>query len=178
MNRDFNENELDNEQELEEEQGPSKTQLKKQAHELRDLGAELCELNKDQLRQLDLPEQMFEAIREMSRINKFGAQRRQLQYIAKLMRQIDPAPIMAKLDVWKGVSNQHQAHLHLIERWRERLMESDDALNILRADYPSIDFQRLRTLIRNARKEREENKPPKNYREIFQVLKKEMPSPV
>lgn len=158
-----------------EELPPSKTRIKKQMHELRDLGKELTELGKDQLAQLDIPESLRDAIREMKSISKFGAQRRQMQYIGKLMRDVDTAPILAKLDAWKGKSQQHIAHMHQLERWRERLMESDSALTELLAAYPQADAQRLRTLIRNAQKELEAGKPPKNYREIFQVLREIIP---
>ena len=159
----------------EEELPPSKTKIKKQMHELRDLGKELTELGKDQLAQLDIPESLRDAIREMKTINKFGAQRRQIQYIGKLMREVDPVPILAKLDAWKGKSQQHTAYMHLLERWRDRLMESDSALTELLAAHPDADAQHLRALIRNAHKEIETNKPPKNYREIFQVLREIIP---
>lgn len=159
----------------EEELPPSKTKIKKQMHELRDLGKELTELGKDQLAQLDLPENLRDAIREMKNISKFGAQRRQTQYIGKLMREVDTAPILAKLDAWKGVSQQHIGYMHQLERWRDRLLESDDALTELLAMHPQADAQRLRTLIRNAQKEMEAGKPPKNFREIFQVLREIIP---
>ena len=161
----------------EEELPPSKTQIKKQMHELRDIGKELTELSKDQLAQLDLPENLRDAIREMKNINKFGAQRRQMQYIGKLMRQVDAAPIVEKLNGWKGYSQQHTAHLHQLERWRDRLLENDGALTELLAAHPQADAQRLRALIRNAQKEREALKPPKNYREIFQILREIIPEP-
>jgi ribosome-associated protein len=161
----------------EEELPPSKTKIKKQMHELRDLGKELTELSKDQLAQLNIPDSLHDAIREMRNINKFGAQRRQMQYIGKLMREVDPVPILAKLDTWKGKSQQHTAYMHLLERWRDRLMESDNALTGLLAAHPEADAQRLRTLIRNAQKEMEGGKPPKNYREIFQVLREIIPEP-
>ncbi|HEX5338247.1 MAG TPA: ribosome biogenesis factor YjgA [Gallionella sp.] len=161
----------------EEELPPSKTKIKKQMHELRDLGKELTELGKDQLAQLDIPENLRDAIREMHRINSFGAQRRQIQYIGKLMRDVDPAPIIARLDAWKGKSQSHTVYMHQLERWRERLLENDKALTELLAAYPQIDVQRLRTLIRNAQKEREAAKPPKNFREIFQVLRDIIPEP-
>ncbi len=157
--------------EEEEELPPSKTKIKKQMHELQDLGEELVELSKEQLAKLDLPETLYLAIREMSRINKFGARRRQMQYIGKLMRDVDTAPINAKLDIWKGTSQQHIGYMHQVERWRERLLESDTALTELLTAYPDTDVQRLRTLIRNAHKERESGKPGKNYREIFQILR-------
>jgi ribosome-associated protein len=161
----------------EEELPPSKTRIKKQMHELRDLGKELTDLSKDQLAQLDIPESLLDAILEMKTINKFGAQRRQIQYIGKLMREVDPAPILAKLDAWKGKSQQHTAYMHLLERWRDRLMESDSALTELLAAHPAADAQHLRALLRNAHKEIETNKPPKNYREIFQVLRQIIPEP-
>jgi len=157
--------------EEEEELPPSKTKIKKQMHELRDLGKELTELGKDQLAQLDIPENLRDAIREMKNINKFGAIKRQMQYIGKLMRDVDTAPILAKLDVWKGRSQHHIAYTHQLERWRDRLMESDAALTELLAAHPQADAQRLRTLIRNAQKEMEAGRPPKNYREIYQVLR-------
>lgn len=159
----------------EEELPPSKTKIKKQMHELRDLGKELTELGKDQLAQLDIPDTLRDAIREMKNINKFGAQRRQIQYIGKLMRDVDPAPILAKLDVWKGRSQQHIAYTHQLERWRDRLMENDKALTELLAAHPQADAQRLRSLVRNAQKEMESGKPPKNYREIYQVLREVIP---
>lgn len=172
MNPDYTDEELP-----EGELPPSKTKIKKQMHELQDIGAELVALGKDQLAQLHLPENLRDAVREMHRINKFGAQRRQMQYIGKLMRDIDPAPIIEKLNAWKGVSQQHTAHLHLLERWRDRLLENEQALTELLAQHPQADAQRLRTLIRNARKEQETAKPPKNYRELFQALREVFPEP-
>jgi len=163
--------------EEEEELPPSKTKIKKQMHELRDLGKELTELGKDQLAQLDIPENLRDAIREMKNINKFGAIKRQMQYIGKLMRDVDTAPILAKLDAWKGKSQHHIAYMHQLERWRDRLLESDAAFTELLAAHPQADAQRLRTLIRNAQKEIEAHKAPKNYREIFQVLREIIPEP-
>src|SRR3989338_3321851 len=156
---------------------PSKTKVKQQMLELQDIGAELVALGKEQLAQLDLQETLRDAIREMHRINKFGARSRQMQYIGRLMRGVDPAPIVARLNAWKGCSQQHTAHLHQLERWRDRLLESDGALTELLAAYPQTDAQHLRALIRNAKKEQESGKPPKNYLEIFQALKEIIPEP-
>lgn len=154
---------------------PSKTKIKKQMLDLQDIGEQLVGLSTDKLKELDLPERLFDAVQEMKRINKFGAQRRQMQYIGRLMRDVEPAPIVAKLEAWSGKSHQHIAWLHQIERWRDRLLENEDALTELLADHPAADAQRLRTLIRNAHKEKELLKPPKSYREIFQVLRDIMP---
>ncbi|TAJ77168.1 MAG: DUF615 domain-containing protein [Gallionellaceae bacterium] len=161
-----------------EELPPSKTKIKKQMHELQDIGEQLAALNKDQLKELDLPENLRDAIDEVKRITKFGAISRQMQYIGRLMRDIDPAPIVAKLEVWNGTSKQHIAYLHQVERWRDRLLEDPNALTELLAAHPQADAQRLRTLIRNALKEKELAKPPKSYREIFQTLKNIIPESV
>jgi ribosome-associated protein len=154
---------------------PSKTKIKQQMHELQDLGERLLELSREKLAELDLPERLVEAIAEYKRIHKFGAQRRQLQYIGRLMREVEPEPIVAKLDAWNGASATHVAWLHRLEHWRDRLIDQPEALGELLATHPQADGQRLRTLVRNAVKERELMKPPKNYREIFQMLKEIMP---
>ncbi len=156
---------------------PSKTKIKQQMHELQELGGQLVELGKDQLAKLDITDSLREAIKEMHRINKFGAQRRQMQYIGKLMRDIDPEPIRAQLAIWNGTSQAHTVYMHQLERWRERLLDDDRALTELRADHPELDMQRLRSLIRSAQKERETGKPPKCFREIFQVLREIFPAP-
>ena len=154
---------------------PSKTKIKQQMHDLQDIGEQLVELGNDKLKQMDLPERLYDAICERKRINKFGAQRRQMQFIGRLMREVDTAPIIAKLEAWSGTSRQHTAWLHQLERWRERLLESDAALTELLAAHPGVDAQRLRALIRNVHKEKELNKPPRSYREIFQVLREMLP---
>lgn len=158
-----------------EELPPSKTKIKKQMLELQDLGEQLAALNKDQLNELDLPENLRDAINEVKRITKFGAISRQMQYIGRLMRDVDPAPIVAKLEIWNGTSKQHIAWLHQVERWRDRLLEEPNALTELLAAHPQADAQHLRTLIRNALKEKELAKPPKSYREIFQLLRDIIP---
>ena len=162
-----------NEDEL--ELPPSKTKVKQQMHDLQDIGEQLVALGHDRLKELDLPERLYDAVREMKHINKFGAQRRQMQFIGRLMREVDTAPIIAKLEVWSGKSHQHIAWLHQIERWRDRLLEDESALTELLAAHPDADAQRLRSLIRNALKEKELAKPPKSYREIFQALREILP---
>lgn len=155
----------------EEELPPSKTKIKKQMHELRDLGKELTELGKDQIAQLDIPENLRDAIREMKNINKFGAQRRQMQYIGKLMRSVDTAPIQAALDEINGVSAAANARQHALERLRVRLLEDEAVIGEIVRDHPGADMQQLRQLRRNALKEQEHNKPPRAFREIFRVLR-------
>ena len=165
--------------EIEEELPPSKTKVKQQMHDLQHLGEQLIGLPADKLAELDLPENLLDAIREIKRIShsKFGAQKRQRQYIGRLMREVEPAPIIAKLEAWSGNSREHNAWLHLVERWRDRLLEDEGALTELLADHPGADAQHLRSLIRNAHKEKEQGKPPKSYREIFQALRDIIPEP-
>jgi ribosome-associated protein len=153
----------------------SKTRRKQQMHDLQEVGERIAALGDDKLAELDLPERLLDAIHELRHIHKFGAQRRQMQYIGKLMREVEPGPIVARLDAWDGVSAQHTAWLHRVERWRDRLLEDADALTELLASHPAVDIQHLRALIRNAHREKELNKPPKSYREIFQILREIMP---
>jgi len=149
---------------------PSKTQRKKQMHDLQALGAELVELTDDQLASIELPENLLDAVNAARRVAKFEAKRRQLQYIGKLMRHVDPEPIRRRISTWKAVSTAHTARLHAIERWRTRLLEDEAAMTELLHDYPQADASRLRLLVRNAAREREAGQAPKSYRALFRLL--------
>jgi ribosome-associated protein len=150
--------------------GPSKSRRKADAHALQALGAELVALNRGQLAQVDMPESLRDAVQAAQRITAHEGRRRQLQYIGKLMRNVDAAPIRAKIDGWKTVSVEETARLHLIERWRDQLVEDPAVLQALAGEYPQADLQPLRALIRNTQRERERGKPPKSYRALFQLL--------
>ena len=154
---------------------PSKTQRKREMHELQDLGAELVGLNDSQLATIELPERLLDAVLDARRMTKFEAKRRQLQYIGKIMRSIDPQPIHERIDAFKASSTAHTARLHLIERWRARLLQDENALTELIQAYPDVDTTRLRLLVRNALKEREANLPPKSFRQLFQLLSSTIP---
>lgn len=150
---------------------PSKSQRKREMHALQDMGEQLVELNNDRLRQLSLPDNLHDAVVEARRIHAHGARKRQLQYIGKLMRTVEPAPIQAKLDEWSGASREQNAKFHMLERWRDRLIAEDDALSELARDHAAADIQKIRTLIRNARKEQAAGKPPKSSRALFKELR-------
>ncbi|MEO8040339.1 MAG: ribosome biogenesis factor YjgA [Betaproteobacteria bacterium] len=156
---------------------PSKSQVKRDMLALQGLGEALVALSDERLAALDLPEALFDAVREAKRISKHGAQRRQLQYVGRIMRDVDPAPIRAQLDAILGQSRSHAAWLHRLERWRVRLLEEDEALTELLTDCPAADAPRIRALIRNTEREQREGKPPKSFRELFQVLRELMPEP-
>lgn len=150
---------------------PSKSQRKRDMLALQDMGEQLAVLNNERLRQLDLPEALHDAVLEARRITTHGARRRHMQYIGKLMRGIDPAPIQAKLDEWSGASREQTVRFHLIERWRERLLAEDAAMGELAQEFAAADIQKLRTLVRNARKEQAGGHPPKSSRALFAELR-------
>ena len=150
---------------------PSKSQRKRDMDALQDIGAELTELNAQQLDTIDLPENLREAVVAARAMKHNEARRRQVQYIGKLMRQVDPAPIRARLDAFLSVSAEHTAQLHHIERWRERLLADPKSVAEFIAAYPEADSQQLRTLIRNTAEERARAKPPKHFRALFQMIK-------
>lgn len=162
---------------LDDDDRPSRSQLKREVEALQVLGEQLMELSVDTLKKFDLPENLLTALLEAKRITANGAIRRQRQYIGKLMRSVDPAPIEAQLRIIRGENDQHTAWLHRLERWRDRLLDDDGALDDLLDDYAVPDLQALRQAIRNARRERAEGKPPKAYRQIFQTLKELIPEP-
>jgi ribosome-associated protein len=149
---------------------PSKSQRKREMHELQALGAALIELNDEQLSSMHLPERLMEAVLDARRMSKHEARRRQLQYIGRIMRTVDAAPIREQLAAWKAVSRAHTARLHSIERWRARLLEDEHALAELLREYPQADAPRLRSLVRNAQREQAAGQPPKSFRALFRLL--------
>ncbi len=162
---------------VEEEVQPSRTKRKHDDLALQDLGEELVAVGEDKLAELDLPERLRDAIMHARSISKFGALRRQMQYIGRLMREEgDAETIRTRLAAWKGISVAETALLHLIERWRVRLLNDEKALEELIAEYPRADTQQLRSLMRNAKREAEAGRPPKSFRELFQVLRETLNS--
>jgi len=140
-------------------------------HELQALGVALAALPESQLKEMHLGEDLLEALLEAKRIKSHEAKRRQMQYIGRLMRDVDPAPIRSRLAEVEGHSAQAAARHRRLEAWRERLLADDAALTEFAAAFPAADLQALRTAIRNARKEQKEGKPPRAYRELFRILK-------
>lgn len=157
--------------------GPSRTQIKNEMTALQELGVQLIGLQRKQLATLGLPDRLFDALIEAKRLTAHGAVRRQMQFIGKLMRHTDTAPIHALLDKINGVSDVHNGWLHQLENWREQLIGDPAAFDQLVADYPDADVQHLRTLIRNAQKELAAQKSPKSARALFQALKTLRPEP-
>ncbi|MBF1199159.1 ribosome biogenesis factor YjgA [Haemophilus parainfluenzae] len=149
----------------------SKSEIKRDAEDLKQLGEKLVNLTKANLTKVPLDDSLKDAIELAQRLQK-EARRRQLQYIGKLLRSIDAEPIREALEKIENKHNQQQAMLHKLEILRDELVAKGDvALTDLLNEHPSADRQQLRNLIRAAQKEKEQNKPSKAYREIYQILK-------
>ena len=149
----------------------SKTEMKTDMDALQKLGEELVGLKPSVLDKFPLSEDLAQAIKDAQRF-KNEAKRRQLQYIGKVMRNVDPEPIQAALDKIRNKHSQATVELHKLEQLRDRVVaEGDAAISDVMDMYPEADRQRLRQLARQANKEKAANKPAKSSREIFQILK-------
>jgi ribosome-associated protein len=158
--------------------GSSRSQNRREALEVLSLGEQLVALTPAQLERLPIPEDLLPHIVECKRITAHIAHKRQLAFLAKQMRREDDETLEAirdALDANSESSRREVAVMHRIETWRERLVdEGDAALASLLDEYPSADRQHLRQLLRNAKEEKLRNKPPRAYREIYQILRELM----
>ena len=149
----------------------SRTKKKQHVEELQRLGAALIALPAVTLDALGLPVELLAAVRDAQRITSREARRRQVQLIGKVMRRIDPAPVRAAVAAIAGQSAATRARQKRLEQWRERLIADDAALTRFASEHAAADLQAMRTLIRNARKEIADSKPPRAQRELFRVLR-------
>lgn len=150
--------------------GPSKTQLKKNMHELQELGEMLTTLSKDKLDQLDLPESLRDALDELNRVGKHEATRRHMQFIGKLMRDIDPEPIRAQIDRWEMGTRANKAAFKASERWRDRLIAEPDALAEFATQQPDIDREALNEQLKRARLQAARGEAPAASRQVFRMI--------
>lgn len=137
---------------------------------LQTLGTTLVDLDPARLAALDLPEPLAEAIAQARSIVKHEARRRQLQYIGRLMRDVDAAPIRAALERADALSHAERARFAAAERWRERLLADDSALTAFVTAHPAADRAELATLVREARAERASGRPPHRFRALFRRI--------
>lgn len=154
---------------------PSKSQLKRDSHSLQVLGAELVELSDERLAALAMPEPLRDAIAEYRRTRSHEGRRRQMQYIGKLMRQVDEEPLREAVAAGKLGSAREALALHEAERWRAELIADDAAIERWLAEQPDTDVQHLRSLVRAARRDAAglavEARQPKSFRDLFQFIK-------
>ncbi|MGQ0712052.1 MAG: ribosome biogenesis factor YjgA [Rhodoferax sp.] len=175
------ERDLELKRELKGGDAPSRTELKRESDAAQKLGEDLVELRLDLRQRLGLPDRLVEALDEAKRITDFEGRRRHMQFIGKLMRQLDDA---AHETIRAALEEQHQpgreavARLHAAEQWRTRLLADDDAVGQWINEFPDTDSQQLRALVRQARKDAKPELPgqaPRHgraYREIFQLLQR------
>lgn len=154
---------------------PSRSEQRRAALEVLELGEQLVALSAAQLAKLPIPDDLLPHIREAQRITSHVAHKRQLAFLAKQMRREDDATLEAirdALDAGGEASRRETAVLHRVEAWRDRLLaDGDAALTALLDEHPGADRQRLRQLARNAIEERNRNKPPHAFRELFRELR-------
>jgi len=150
----------------------SKSQLKREMTALQDLGKAIVELSPGDLAKIPLPDTLAAAVAEARSINSHGALRRQMQYIGRLMRNVDPEPIQQALDAIRLTGQQSTAAFHAVEQWRDRMVgEGQPALDEFIGQHPQADRQQLRQLMLNAQREAKQNKPPKSSRSLFRLLR-------
>jgi ribosome-associated protein len=161
----------------------SRTELKRESTELQKLGEDLLTLRPELMARLDLSDKLRDAVLEAKRITNFEGKRRQMQFIGKLMRLLEPAVLD---DVRTVLAEQHSGsaeenlRLHQAEMWRDRLISEDDALGEWLTSHAETDAQQLRALIRQARKDAQPEKPGaavrhgRAYRDIFQIVREQL----
>jgi ribosome-associated protein len=155
-----------------EEQRLSKSARKREAASLQELGVQLSALPDQEIKALGLPDSLFVALRDLRRLPSHGAQVRQRQYIGKLMRSIDPEPVLAKLAERKQRHDMEIRHFQQIERWRDRLLSEPAAgVEELQQAFPDIDKAALLKLLDKAERERAEQRSPVGARELFAFLR-------
>src|SRR3990167_4463748 len=164
----------------------SRTDLKRESLELQKLGEDLLTLRADLMARLNLSEKLKDAVVEAKRITNFEGKRRQMQYIGKMMRLLDPATLEAvrtTLHEQNNGSAQENLVLHLAETWRDRLVADENAFGEWISQYPATDSQQLRALTRQARKDAKPEKPGeavrhgRAYRDIFQLVREQLGRP-
>lgn len=155
-----------------EEEGKSKSQVKREMHELQKLGEELVALSAAARAKVPLDDELKDALQLADKLgNKREALRRHIQFIGRLMRTRDLEPIEQALAILRNTNQAATRQFHKVEHWRDKLLSDSDALTEFIAAYPDVDVQQLRQLIRNAKKEQEKQQPPKYFRELFQLIK-------
>ena len=155
---------------MEEDDFISKTRRKREARNLQDVGAALVDLSAEQLARLGLPEMLLDAVIACKSITKHEARRRQVQFIGRLMRKVDSAPIAEQLRAIESPSRRDTALLHLAEKWRLEFLADAEAIARFAREFPEADQDHLRNLVRGAQDEKRASKPPKKFRELFHAV--------
>jgi len=148
----------------------SKTQLKKQSKDITSFGQAITLLNQNQLEQLNLPSDINSAIEDYKKIKSLSAKKRQLLFIGRLLRSTDLHEAFIQYEAIKNHSQLANQQFHLVEQWRDKLIQSPDAITEFINQFPKTDVQQLRSLIKNSINEIEKNKPLKSSRSLFKII--------
>ncbi len=154
-----------------EEELKSKTQIKREMEALQELGKKLIGQKPELLAKLPLSDELHRALEEAGRIRQNEAKRRHLQFIGKLMRDVDTEAIREAIERQEAGTRAYIQHFHQLESWRDRLLANDKEISAFLEAYPAADRQHLRQLIRNATKEAAQNKPPASARKLFKYIR-------
>lgn len=149
----------------------SKTRRKRDSEALQDLGVTLVALDPGRLAALGLPERLVDAITLARGLTRHEARRRQMQYVGRLMRDVDPDPIRTALARWETVPQAEKARFAALERWRERLLDEPDAVDAFVAAHPDADRGKLERALAAVRAERVRGGPPHAFRALFRAIR-------
>lgn len=150
----------------------SKSELKRDMQELKKLGEDLVELPEKQLEKIAMPPQLSEAVYLARRLKHREGRRRQLQFIGKLLRDMDVTEIRQQLEQFQLQSRAFRQQFQQLEQWRDRLIaDGDSAIGEFLQQHPSADRQQIRQLVRQAQKEQSQQKTPAASRKLFKYLR-------
>ncbi|MDC0127000.1 DUF615 domain-containing protein [Methylophilaceae bacterium] len=149
----------------------SKTELKKESKKIQQFGRKISELTISNIEAFKFPINIFEATIELKNLKSNSAKKRQVQYLGKLLREIDLTDAFLIMKQLKVTSQKEIQSNHIIEGWRDKLLSNNNSITEFVEKYPQIDRQSLRQTISNAQKEKEGNKPPKYLRQLFKLIK-------
>jgi ribosome-associated protein len=150
----------------------SKSQRKREAHQLLDLAKNLIAMPESRLKRLPMEQELRDEVEFARSIKAYGARKRQLMTVGKMLRQRDNEALLEAVNNFDQKNRQANARFHHIEAWRDRLLEgSDQVLSELLEQTPDADVQMLRQLIRNAKNEAKLGKPPSASRKLFKQLR-------
>jgi ribosome-associated protein len=166
----------DDDEHQDEERGPSKSQLKRDKLALQALAERMAGMPRSELERLNLSAATWVALDETSRIKDIRARGRHWKRIANLLEREDMGAVHALVDQAESREREAAAHLHALERWRERLIAEDEgALSEFIDACPDVDRQQLRTLIRAAQRDQERGRPDAP-RKLFRFLRDSLES--
>ncbi len=154
---------------------PSKSQRKREMQALQDLGRQLAKLKPEQIKDAPVEQRLVDEILEYQSISSHEAQRRQMQFIGKLMRSVDAEAVETFIARFRADSDHHLQRHHEVEQWRDAMLNGgNDALTDFVGQHPATNVQHLRQILRAAHKDLKDNKnrgaSKKLYREIKAIL--------